>query len=80
MVGLAQRLNQLTVVEGPARIAVKTNHGISGALVYVVKLQAAEIVITALEGVEGFAFYHSSPSIRQFRPLPIPKKATSLPD
>ena len=57
---------------------MNTNHGITGALVHVVKLQAAAIVVAAGEGVE--AFYHSSPSIRQFRPLPIPKKATSLPD
>ena len=77
-VGRAERLNQLTVVERPARIAVNANHGIAVALVDVVKVQAAEIVIAALEGVE--AFYHSSPSIRQFRPLPIPKKATLLPD
>ena len=47
------------------------------------RLQPVEVERLVVEGIEVFrnqGRYQSSPSIRQFRPLPIPRNATRSPE
>src|SRR5262249_54239722 len=77
-VGRPQRLNQVAEVKGPSGVAVDHHHGIAGAFVEVVEAQPRAIEPAAFKGIKG-TVYHSTPSIKQFRPLPIPRKPTRSP-
>ncbi len=74
---IAQCEHYITVIKRPGRIAVHHDDWVAFTFVEVMKPQAVAFEVMALERVE--IVYHSSPSMRQLRPLPIPRNATFCP-
>src|SRR5262249_3394275 len=64
--------------ERPGGVAVQHHDGLPAALVEVVEAHAAAVEEVALERVEVRA-HHSTPSIRQLSPEPMPRKPTRSP-
>ena len=78
---LAERLYQVAVIERPGRVAVDHDHRLAAPFIKIVVAQSVQVQVMAGEGVEFFEVdaYHSTPSMRQLSPLPIPRNATRSP-
>src|SRR2546422_5453077 len=76
----AERGDQGPVVEGPGRVAVEHDERIAGPFIDIVVLPARERQVLGTKRVEvpegHHAAYQTTPSIMQFRPLPMPSRAT----
>ena len=73
--------NDIAVIERPRRIAVDADHRRAVTLVDCIHQNAAaDRVPSSIERIEpSVDGHHSSPSIMQFRPLPIPRRPTESP-
>src|SRR5205085_4338509 len=73
--------NQVAIVKRPGGIAVEHDDGIARAFIHVMIFQIAEREIVRLKRIEPLETrrYHSTPSMRQFNPLPMPRRASFSP-
>ncbi len=72
-----QLSNQVTVQEGPARIAVQHENHLALTLVNVVHPVAADVQVVRGERIERA--HQSTPNIMQLSPLPMPSRPTRWP-
>ena len=85
----AQAENQRAVEKGPGRVAVEHDHWLALALVEIVQPSTRDVQEVAGERIQPLRngerdgsvppAHHSTPSMRQFRPLPMPSRPTRSP-
>ena len=74
----AQSLDETAEIERPRGVSVDHDDRIADAFVHVMEFEPAAVEVFALEWKKR-SVYHSTPSIRQLSPLPMPSNPTRSP-